>query len=191
MTARTLGRRAERDRRTSARHHRSAHLPGPGERRVDVADDHDERERADVLDAPFQRLAAGVPDLDDLHARAHCRRPADRPADLRVGKAEHVPQRRVRVGVGRRPGHVEADAVAVERDRLVEVADDRAEEVPGSHDRTAGRRTRRRQSDNRRLGPCDGGSQQHGHYDCKRLDVRHSFFYCRLFITKSRRPRSS
>jgi hypothetical protein len=43
---------------------------------------------------------------------------------------------------------VEAQAVAVERDRLVQIADDRAEEIARAHDETGRRRTGRR---------CGGG----------------------------------
>ena len=86
--------------------------------------------------------AVGLRDLDDLDAGAHAGGPADRPAQLRVGQAEHVAQRRVGVGVGRRALHVEAEPVAIEGERLVEVGDDRAEEVARADDEAGWCRSR-------------------------------------------------
>ena len=105
------------------------HLLDLRQRGVDVTNHDKQRERTRILDLPLERAAACLLHFDDLDARAHRGRPADRPPDLRVGKAEHVSKRRVRVGVVRRPGNVESQAIPVERDRLVEVGDDRAEEV--------------------------------------------------------------
>jgi len=97
-------------------------------------------------------------DLDDLDACPHRRRTADGPPQLRVRQPEHVAQRGILIRVRRRALHIEAEAVAIERDRLVEIADDRAEEIAGTNNETGG--FRRLRADERCGGQHGDGNRQ-------------------------------
>ncbi len=122
------------NRRPAGRHDRRAHRLQPREDRIQLPHDQNERERAGVLNAALDRLALGLFHLDDLDAGPHRRRTADRPSKLRVREPEHVSQRRILIRVRRRALNVEAEPVAIERDGLVEIADDGAEEVAHADD---------------------------------------------------------
>ena len=87
-------------------------------------------------------------DLDHLHADGGAGNPRGDEAQLRPGHAEHLEQRRIGV-VGTRSGRLrwrngEAEQVAVELDRLVEIGDDRAVVPRADDDVTRRRRGRRR-----------------------------------------------
>ena len=151
--------RRYRNRRAASRDHRRAELLQPRERGVEIADDGDQRECAAVLNLAIERLAFGLRDLHHLDAGAHAARAADQPAQLRVGQAEHVAQRRVGVGIGRRPLHVQAEAVAIERHCLLQVGRDRAEEVARPDDQPSWCRPCRRGRALREHGA--GTGQQH------------------------------
>jgi hypothetical protein len=106
--------------------------------RVEIAHGHHERHCTRVLEPPLELPAACARDLDHLHAAAgHGRRSRDCPANPRVRQAEHIAERRVLRGVAGSALHLEADC-AVERDRAVEVLDDRAEVVAGAENEACG-----------------------------------------------------
>ena len=87
-----------------------------------------------------ESLPPGPGDLDDLDAAREARRAPDLVAQLRIGQAEHLAKRQVRVRVGRLALELEADT-AVKRDGLFEIRDDRAVEIPRADDEARGRRT--------------------------------------------------
>jgi hypothetical protein len=72
------------NRLTAARHDASAQLPELGARRVEVADDRDERRRTDIVEPPVDRLAVRARDFDDLDTARRGRRACDLPTQCRV-----------------------------------------------------------------------------------------------------------
>src|SRR5204862_4983463 len=94
-----------------------------------------------VLHAARNGIELCPRDFYDLNAARDRRGTADLVAQTCIGQAEHRAQLRIRVGVGRLALELETDR-AVERDRLLEIPDDRAEVVAGAHDEARWRRCR-------------------------------------------------
>ena len=121
---------------------------------VEIANRRHERDGTRVLHAARNGLDVCVRNFNDLDAARNRRGTADLVAQTCIGQAEHRAQLGIRVGGGRLALELETDR-AVERDRLLEIRDDRAEVVAGAHYEA------RRQRCSRGLGVREAGRKHH------------------------------
>ena len=128
---------AHRQRRAAGRDHGNPGGLQLHERRIEIANEEDQRDRARVLHAPPHRRALHVVDLHQLDAAADAGHARADEAQARLGQTMEVQVAGIlvpRQRTGRRRRHeIEADQVVVEPRRAIEIVDDRADVTGAGH----------------------------------------------------------